>query len=82
MRFRAPPVPLGEDQFQGVCPMKIQKIRSIAKEAGVNSARRSKGEIIRAIQEAEGNFPCFGTARDGFCDREDCMWREDCLPPG
>ena len=39
----------------------------------------SKGEIIRAIQEAEGNFPCFGTARDGHCDREDCAWKEDCL---
>jgi hypothetical protein len=62
--------------------MKIQKIRSIAKKTGVNSARRSRGGIIRAIQEAEGNFPCFGTARDGFCDREDCAWREDCLPPG
>lgn len=60
--------------------MKIQKVRAIAKANGVNSARMSKGEIIRAIQEAEGNFPCFGTARDGFCDREECAWREDCLP--
>jgi len=62
--------------------MKIQKVRAIAKAKGVNSARMSKREIIRSIQEAEGNFPCFGTARDGFCDREDCAWKEDCLPPG
>jgi hypothetical protein len=62
--------------------MKIQGIRAIAKAKGVNSARRSKGEIIRAVQEAEGNFPSFGTARDGYCHREDCAWREDCLPPG
>ena len=62
--------------------MKIQKVRSIAKTKEVNSFRMSKGEIIRAVQEAEGNFPCFGTARDGFCDRKDCMWKEDCLPPG
>lgn len=62
--------------------MKIQKVRAIAKAKGVNSARKSKGEIIRAIQEAEGNFPCFGTARDGYCDQCDCVWREDCLPPG
>jgi hypothetical protein len=61
--------------------MKIQRVRSIAKTKGVNSSRMSKGEIIRAVQEAEGNFPCFGTARDGFCDQEDCMWKEDCLPP-
>jgi len=60
--------------------MKIQKVRSIAKEMRVNSARMSKGEIVRAIQEAEGNFPCFGTVRDGYCDRGDCAWREDCLP--
>jgi hypothetical protein len=59
--------------------MKIQRIRSIAKEMGVKSARMSKGEIIRATQEAEGNFPCFGSARDGYCDREDCMWKEDFL---
>ena len=64
------------------CPVKIQKIRSIAKEMRVNSARRNKGQIIRAIQETEGNFPCFGTARDGYCDREDCIWKEDCLIPG
>jgi len=62
--------------------MKIQEIRSIAKEMGVKSARISKGEMIRAIQEAEGNFPCFGTARDGYCDQCDCAWREDCIPRG
>lgn len=62
--------------------MKIQRVRTIAKAKGVNSARKSKGEIIRAIQNEEGNFPCFGTAVDGPCDREDCAWREDCLPPG
>jgi hypothetical protein len=61
--------------------MKIQKVRGYAKAKGVNSSRMGKGEIIRAIQGAEGNFPCFGTARDGFCDREDCVWKEDCLPP-
>jgi len=55
--------------------VKIQRIRSIAKEMGVKSARMSKGEIVRAIQEAEGNFPCFGTARDGHCDQGDCAWR-------
>ena len=60
--------------------MKIQKVRVIAKANGVNSARKSKGEIIRAIQEAEGNFPCFGTAHAGDCDQCECAWREDCLP--
>lgn len=62
--------------------MKIQKIRSIAKGLGVVSDGLGKGEMIRAIQEAEGNFPCFGTAHEGRCDQCDCAWREDCLPQG
>lgn len=60
--------------------MKIQKIRSVAKDLGVKSNGLGKEEIIRAIQYAEGNFPCFGTAHEGHCDRDDCAWREDCLP--
>ena len=43
--------------------MKMQEIRSIAKEMGVKSSRISKGEMIRAIQEAEGNFPCSYTLK-------------------
>ena len=62
--------------------MKIQEIRAIAKRKGVRSAKMRKGDIIRAIQEAEGNFPCFETAHDGHCDRCDCAWSEECLPRG
>jgi hypothetical protein len=61
--------------------MKIQKVRGIAKANRVNSSLTSKEEIIRAIRQAEGNFPCFGMIRDGYCERGDCAWREDCLPP-
>jgi hypothetical protein len=35
--------------------------------------------LIRSIQIIEGNMDCFGTARDGNCDRLDCSWRESCL---
>jgi len=38
-----------------------------------------KENIIRAIQRAEGNFECFGTAVSGNCDQMNCLWREDCL---
>ncbi|MBI5904799.1 MAG: SAP domain-containing protein [Deltaproteobacteria bacterium] len=61
--------------------MKVQQIRSIAKGLGVRPARKTKAEIIRAVQEAEGNFPCFGSAMDGSCDQDVCSWREDCLKP-
>jgi len=34
--------------------------------------------FIRSIQHIEGNPECFGKP-DGYCDREDCLWREYCL---
>jgi hypothetical protein len=34
--------------------------------------------FIRSIQYIEGNHGCFGEA-NGYCDREDCLWREYCL---
>ena len=59
--------------------MKMQEVRKIAKEWGVKTARVSKGEVIRGIQRAEGNFPCFGSAVAGICDQQDCLWRSECL---
>lgn len=60
--------------------MQIQAIRNIAKGHGIPSSKQTKAELIRSIQKAEGNFDCFGSASDGFCDQLDCSWREDCLP--
>ncbi len=61
--------------------MKIQEIRVRAKSVGLrNIFGLSKAEIIRRIQRAEGNFDCFGTAKD-FCDQRECCFREDCLKP-
>jgi len=34
--------------------------------------------FIRSIQHIGGNPECFEEA-DGYCDREDCLWREYCL---
>jgi hypothetical protein len=57
----------------------INEVRKIAKKHGINTARLKKGEIIRSIQRAEGNFDCFGTAAFGECTQTDCFWRKDCL---
>jgi hypothetical protein len=38
-----------------------------------------KAELIRAIQRAEGNFDCFGTAAEEECSQEECLWREECF---
>ena len=60
--------------------MKMNEIRSMAKERGVKfGIGVTKLQAIRAIQLAEGNFDCFGRAEAGFCDQTDCAFREDCL---
>ena len=58
--------------------MLVKDIKKIVVQRGINPKKMKKAEMIRAIQEQEGNFPCFETAAD-YCDQDDCMWREDCL---
>lgn len=60
--------------------MTVKEIREIAKAKGVRIRNmRKKETLIRAIQQAEGNFDCFGTATSGVCDQSGCLWRKDCL---
>ncbi len=59
--------------------MQMQEIRNIAKLLGLKTSRMSKVDLVRQIQMAEGNFECFATAVDGYCDRTDCSWRDDCF---
>lgn len=59
--------------------MTVKQIKEIAKAKGVKIGNMKKENIIRAIQRAEGNFECFGTAVSGNCDQMNCLWREDCL---
>ena len=40
---------------------------------------QSLAKKIQASQLAEGNFPCFGSAKDGYCDRFDCNKRLLCI---
>ncbi len=59
--------------------MKIQRVREIAREQGLNLGQADKAELIKAIQIKEGNFACFATAYAGECDQTGCRWREDCF---
>lgn len=59
--------------------MNMQEIRVLAKNLGVKTSRLSKVNLVKTIQQAEGNFDCFSTAVDAFCDRDDCLWRSDCF---
>jgi hypothetical protein len=56
----------------------VKELRGMAKDLGVGTSTLPKAELIKAIQLAEGNFNCFGTAVD-YCDQEDCLFRGDCL---
>jgi DNA-binding IscR family transcriptional regulator len=59
--------------------MQVSKIKEIAKQHGVKPGKLKKGDIIRLIQKAEGNFDCFATPADGYCDQNGCLWRSDCI---
>lgn len=57
--------------------MKIQEIRGLAKAWNVDARiGRSKLDIVRDIQVAEGYSPCFRTKDK--CS-EDCLWKDDCI---
>ena len=61
--------------------MKMQDVRTKAKELGIKSFGKTKAALIREIQEKEGNFPCYGTATDS-CDQLQCCFRSSCLEEG
>jgi uncharacterized Zn ribbon protein len=57
--------------------MKVTDIRTMARDLGVkNYSRLNKGDLIRGIQVAEGNSPCYQQIVD--CRVNDCLWRPDC----
>ena len=59
--------------------MNIKQISVMAKNLGINPIKFKKADLIRVIQQTEGNFDCFATAYDGECDQLDCSWRSDCF---
>lgn len=58
--------------------MKLNEVKKIAKEMGLETARVTKEKLVRAIQVEEGNDACFGTGRVTECGQQSCLWREDC----
>lgn len=59
--------------------LNIADLKKKAKKLSIQAGTMNKTQLIRAIQTAEGNFPCFKTAADNTCDQQGCAWREDCL---
>jgi len=58
--------------------MTVAEIKEIAKELGVKTSKMKKADMIRAIQDAEGNSMCFATNSRDNCGQENCLWRNDC----
>ena len=58
--------------------MRLTEIKEIAKQHNVKVGKATKSELVRSIQQAEGNFDCFDTGRASECHQQTCIWREDC----
>jgi hypothetical protein len=58
--------------------MTLQEIREIAKKRGLTVGKMKKVEIVRAIQEAEGNAACFDTGKSAECGQSGCLWLRTC----
>jgi hypothetical protein len=58
--------------------MKLDEIKEIARQHGIKVGRMKKAELVRAIQLAEQNDPCFETSKSDVCGQDTCAWREDC----
>ena len=58
--------------------MKIDEIKGIAKRHNLKLGKANKSELVRAIQQAEGNLPCFGSNSANACGQFNCLWRADC----
>ena len=59
--------------------MTVKEIKAKAKEMGLQFGNKmKKADMIRSIQSAEGNTPCFQTGMTS-CNQENCCWRSDCM---
>lgn len=58
--------------------MKMVELKQKAESLNVQPGKKKKADLVHAIQQAEGNNPCFGTT-DGQCHNTNCCFMQDCL---
>lgn len=58
--------------------MKITEIKEIAKQHNLKTGKATKSQLVRSIQEVEGNELCFDSNFSEQCGQHACAWREDC----
>ncbi|MFA7281236.1 MAG: SAP domain-containing protein [Sterolibacterium sp.] len=64
-----------------------KELLRLAKKFDIPDSGLSNIELIRKVQQSEGNFDCYAKASEGVCDQPECLWRDGCLqesiePPG
>lgn len=59
--------------------MKIEEIKEIARQHSIKIGKSKKSDLVRSIQQAEGNLQCFDTKNSSICGQYACLWREDCV---
>ena len=59
--------------------MNVKDIKKVAKKMGIQAGKMKKADLVRTIQSAEGNTPCFQTGILSACDQEIVCWRSDCM---
>ena len=58
--------------------MKLEEIKEIAKQFNIKTGKAKKSDLVRTIQQVEGNEQCFDSGRAMLCGQDTCLWREDC----
>lgn len=58
--------------------MNLNEVKAIAKQRGIKCGKMNKTELIRAIQQQEGNTACCNTGQADSCGQEHCLWQDDC----
>ncbi len=56
----------------------MPQVRAKAKVMGLVPSKKKKADLIREIQQAEGNAVCYATGQSAVCGQDSCAWRDDC----
>jgi alkylated DNA repair dioxygenase AlkB len=59
--------------------MNTRQLREDARVIENKIGWKAKRELIRSVQEMQGEEPCFQSNKVS-CDRVDCGWRRECMP--
>lgn len=58
--------------------MRLEEVKEIARQKGIQPGKQRKADLIRAIQQTEGNEQCYGSGKVESCGQQECLWRDDC----